>query len=152
MCWSGSKSDYLVKKKSREFVTSWQNLYVMSYVFKVQCVFSTALDDTIVSYVRRLLHVSRADLYLGQVEDFREDADVVGVWDEGVKPLTAGHGGRYALQLVTAHIQLLQQLQLAQLTEKVNTGTDNKQTWDMTGEDAEVGKKRGMMCNDGSTF
>lgn len=77
--------------------------------------------------VCRFLHASLTDLYLGQVEDFREDADVVGVWDEGVKSLTAGHGGGHALQLVTAHVQLLQQLQLAQLTDNVN-GAREKQT------------------------
>lgn len=73
-------------------------------------------------------HVARADLYLRQVEDFREDGDVVGVWNEGVKSLTAGHGGGHTLQLVTTHVQLLQQLQLAQLTDNINTVRE-EQTW-----------------------
>lgn len=81
-----------------------------------------------ISHMWTLLRVARTDLYLGQVEDFGEDADVVGVWDEGVKSLTAGHGGGDGLHLVTAHIQFLQQLQLAQLTDNINTVRE-KQTW-----------------------
>lgn len=71
--------------------------------------------------------MAHADLYLGQVEDFREDADVVGVRDEGVESLTTGHGGRDSLQLVPAHVQLLQQLQLTQLTDIINTMRKKKQ-------------------------
>lgn len=43
-----------------------------------------------------------SDLDLGQVEDLREDCDVIGVRDERVQSFAAGHSGGDGLELVPA--------------------------------------------------
>lgn len=65
----------------------------------------------------RKMNQRKSDLDLRQVEDLREDSNVVGVCYEGVQSLTAGHSGGDRLQLVATQIKLLQLFQLTQLTK-----------------------------------
>lgn len=48
--------------------------------------------------------LNQTNLNLRQVENLREDTDMIGVCDEGVQPLAAGYSGGDGLQLVAAQV------------------------------------------------
>lgn len=62
---------------------------------------------------------THTNLDLGEVEDLWEHADMVGVGDEGVQSLAAGHSGGDRFQLVPTQIQLLQYLQFTEFAENI---------------------------------
>lgn len=62
---------------------------------------------------------THTNLDLREVEDLWEHTDMVGVGDEGVQSLAAGHSGGDRFQLVPTQIQLLQYLQFTEFAENI---------------------------------
>lgn len=66
-------------------------------------------------------NTSRTNLDLGQLEDFREGIDAVGVGRQRVQALAVEDGGGHSSQSVAAQVQLLQLLQSSQFTAGLKT-------------------------------
>lgn len=87
--------------------------------------------------------VFRTDLNLGQLQDFGEGVDAVGVGRQRVHPLAVKDSGGHGSQSVPAQVQFLQLLQLGQFTAGCRDKDSNSVLVSCDAEGRQVMKEQG---------